>query len=124
MNSNSANTTVRKYQYTSSTVLIIVGVLGFCGLCIYLYNNYKEFKAKLLATTATKPATNCPDYWESIGESKCQNAKFLGSCSNKPDSNIMDFSGEIFTNKNTGNYAKCKWANACNVSWSGIDRIC
>jgi len=36
----------------------------------------------------------------------------------------MDFSGVIFTNANTGNYAKCKWAKACNVSWSGIDRLC
>lgn len=122
MNNNSQS--VRKYHYTSSTVLVIIGVLGFCGLCVYLYNNYKDFKAKLLATAATHAAMSCPDYWDSLGNGKCQNTKMLGSCSNKPEANIMDFSGEIFTNKNTGDYAKCKWANACNVSWSGIDRSC
>ena len=25
---------------------------------------------------------------------------------------------------NTGNYSKCKWASACGVSWSNIDRLC
>ena len=52
MNNNN-NKSVRKQTYSSTTVLIIVGVLAFIGLCIYLYNSYKAFKAKLLATNAT-----------------------------------------------------------------------
>lgn len=123
-NNYSSSQFVRKQHYSSTTVLIIVGFLIFIGLCVYLYNTYKEFKAKLLATNVTKAFTMCPDYWESIGNNKCQNTKSLGSCSTMEGSNIMDFGGEIFTNGNTGNYAKCKWAQGCNVSWSGIDRLC
>lgn len=123
MNNNN-NISIRKQHYTSTTVIVIVAILAFIGLCIYLYNVYKDFKNKLLATNITKIYSNCPDYWESIGNNKCQNTKMLGSCSNRIDSNIMDFSGEIFTNGNTGNYAKCKWANACNISWGGIDKLC
>ena len=37
---------------------------------------------------------------------------------------VIDFSSEVFTNANTGNYAKCRWAKGCNVSWGGIDRSC
>ena len=123
-NSNNSNHSVRKQTYTSTTVFIIVGVLAFVGLCIYLYNSYKAFKAKLLATNATVAYTTCPDYWDSIGKGQCQNSNSLGSCSTTPGANIMDFSGTIFTNNNTGNYAKCKWAKACNVAWSNIDRLC
>jgi len=118
------NQTIRKQTYTSTTVLIIVGILGFVGVCIYLYNAYKVFKAKLLATNATVAYTACPDYWDSIGNGKCQNSNALGSCSTTPGANIMDFGGNIFTNGNTGNYAKCKWAKGCNIAWSNIDRLC
>ena len=48
----------------------------------------------------------------------------LGSCSKTEGANVMDFGGEVFTNKNTGDYAKCKWAKSCNVSWGNIDRLC
>lgn len=118
------NHSIRRQTYSSSTVLIIVSILVLVGICIYLYNSYKDFKKKLLATNATMAYTTCPDYWDTIGNSKCQNSKSLGSCSKFPPSNIMDFSGEVFTNNNTGNYAKCKWAKACNIAWSGVDRLC
>ena len=118
------NLSVRKATYSSSTVFIVVGVLCLVFIIIYLYNYYKDFAAKLLATSATKAYTTCPDYWDSIGKSKCQNTNSIGSCSKQAGANIMDFSGEVFTNTNTGNYSKCKWAKACNVSWSNIDRLC
>ena len=118
------NTAIRKQHYTSTVVIVIVAVIGFTGLCIYLYNVYKNTKSNLLATSATKVYASCPDYWDSIGKGQCQNTNLLGSCSNTPNANIMDFSGEIFTNANTGNYSKCKWANSCNISWSGVDRLC
>jgi hypothetical protein len=119
-----SNTVIRKQHYTSTTVLVIVGVLGFTGLCIYLYNSYKEFKEKLKTKSKDAKFLECPDYWDTLGNGKCQNTKFLGGCSNKPGENIMDFGGEIFTNKNAGDYAKCKWASYCNVAWGGIDRLC
>ena len=118
------NQAVRKSTYSTTTVIIIVGVLALAFIIVYLYNYYKEFSAKLLAANSTLSYTSCPDYWDSIGKSKCQNSNLLGSCSKSAGANIMDFSGEVFTNKNTGNYSKCKWAKACNVSWSNIDRLC
>lgn len=118
------NTTIRKQTYSSTTLIIFVGVLALFGLIIYLYNNYKNFKANILKTDATIAYTSCPDYWDAIGNGKCKNSKGLGSCSTLPGANVMDFSGEVFTNTNTGNYAKCKWAKACNVSWGNIERLC
>jgi hypothetical protein len=122
MNNNTTNQTVKKSTYTSSTFLIIICVLSLIFIIIYMYNSYKS--TMLLATTATVAYSMCPNYWDSIGKGKCQNTKMLGTCSNTSGGNIMDFSSDIFTNPNTGNYAKCKWANTCNVSWSNIDRIC
>ena len=117
------NRSIRRQTYTSDTIMMVVGLLALAGICIYLYNNYKNLKNSIMPT-ATIPIAQCPDYWDSIGDKKCQNSKSLGSCSVTPGANIMDFSGEIFTNANTGNYAKCKWAKSCNVSWGGIDRLC
>ena len=119
MNSNQS---IRKTTYSSTTFIIIIGVLSLCFLIIYIYKTYMAIKE--LTTNVTLPYAICPNYWDSIGNKKCKNVNSLGSCSKDIGANIMDFSGEIFTNKNTGDYAKCKWANACNVSWSNIDRIC
>ena len=120
MNNNVQAT--KKPTYSSTTFIIIAGVLILVFIIVYLYNSYK--KASLLATTATVAYSICPNYWDSIGNGKCKNTNSLGSCSNTGGANVMDFSSEIFTNPNTGNYAKCKWANACNVSWSNIERMC
>jgi hypothetical protein len=117
------NAQIRKSTYTSTTAMIIIGVLILAFIVMYLYNTYISYKNNI-ATTATKASAACPDYWDSIGNNKCQNSNSLGTCSNTPGANIMDFSGEIFNNANTGNYSKCKWANGCNVSWSGIERLC
>jgi hypothetical protein len=115
--------TIRRQTYTSNTIVLVVGLLFLIGIGIYLYNNYKSLKNSLIPK-ATIPKPQCPDYWESIGEKKCRNTNSLGSCSNAPGVNVMDFSSTVFTNANTGDYAKCKWAKACNISWGGIDRIC
>ncbi len=121
-NNNAANSKIRSSNYTSTTFIIIVAVLAIVFIIIYLYNSYQA--AKLLATSITIQSPSCPDYWNSIGNGKCQNVNSLGSCSKDNGANIMDFSSEVFTNNNTGNYAKCKWANACGVSWSSVDRLC
>ena len=122
MNNNNNSKIIRKTNYSSTTFIVIIGVLSLAFVIVYLYNTYKA--AKLLATSVTIPYSICPSYWDSIGNGKCQNTNAIGSCSKDKGSNIVDFSGEIFTNKNTGDYSKCKWANKCNVSWSGIDKLC
>lgn len=117
-----SNQTIKKPTYTSDTFIIIVGILLLLFAIIYLYNKYKE--TMLLATTATVPFSICPNYWDSIGNGKCQNTNALGKCSKEKGANIMDFNNEVFINPNTGNYSKCKWASACGVSWSNIERLC
>lgn len=120
---NNNRTTIRRETYTGDTIMLVVGILVLVGIGIYLYNNYKALK-NAIVPTATTPIPQCPDYWDSIGSGQCKNTNALGSCSLTPGANIMDFGGQVFTNANMGNYAKCKWAKACNVSWGGVDRLC
>ena len=115
------NQTIRKSTYSSDTVLIIIGILSLVFVIIYIYNNYKSLYP---TPTGTAAHTLCPDYWDSIGNGKCQNTNKLGSCSNVDGANVMDFSSAVFTNNNTGDYSKCKWARGCNVSWGNVDRLC
>lgn len=110
-------------NYSTTTIIYIIIFLALGLGIIYLWNFYTTFKKEIQGTQAMLKS-DCPDYWESIGNGKCQNVNFLGSCANTAGSNIIDFSGDIFKNSNTGDYAKCKWATACNMSWSGIDRLC
>ena len=115
------NQTIRKATYSSDTVIIIIGVLSLIFIIIYIYQNYKKM---LPSPTGNIISTTCPDYWESIGKNQCKNVNGLGSCSNTEGANIMDFGVDVFTNTNTGDYSKCKWAKSCNVSWGNIDRLC
>ena len=125
MNNTILNTkTIRKTTYTSDKVIMIVGVLGLIFIIIYIYNNYNKIIASTMPTATGMIGATCPDYWDSIGNSKCQNSKKIGSCSKTDGADVMDFSSEVFTNINMGNYAKCKWAKGCNVSWGGVDRLC
>jgi hypothetical protein len=119
--SNSSNNkTIRKSTYSSDTFILVIGFLLLIGMIIYIYNYYKSLKGP----TSTVAYTVCPDYWDSLGNGKCQNVNKIGSCSTEDGADIMDFGGEVFTNTNTGNYAKCRWTNSCNVSWGNIDRLC
>ena len=118
---NNNNQYIRKSTYSSNTFIIIISILSLIGIIIYIYNNYKVI---IPISTGPLITSTCPDYWESIGINMCKNTNSIGSCSNVDGANVMDFSGEVFTNTNTGNYAKCKWAKACNVTWGNIDRVC
>jgi len=119
------STPIRKTTYTTDKVIIIVGILGLIFIIVYIYNNYNKIVASVMPTaTGGALGATCPDYWDSIGNSKCQNTKKIGSCSKTDGADVMDFSSDVFTNVNMGNYAKCKWAKGCNVSWGGIDRVC
>ena len=128
MNKNShsnsiSNSTIRKTTFTSDRIIIIIGVLSLILIIVYIYNNYKKIISSTVPTGGAIGST-CPDYWDSIGSGKCQNSKKIGSCSKMDGADIMDFSSDVFTNINTGNYAKCKWAKGCSVSWGPIDRAC
>ena len=120
-NNTTGSTAGIKSTYTSDTVILIIGILLFIFIIIYIYNTYKSLTSIPLSTVAYTP---CPDYWDSLGNGKCQNINKLGSCSNGEGADVMDFSGDVFTNTNTGDYAKCKWSQACKASWSNIDRLC
>lgn len=123
MNSNNISRS-NNIHYNYINVIIYLIIFLALGLAIlYLWNYYQQLKNIL---TITKPllVSDCPDYWESIGNGKCQNVNYLGSCANVAGNNIVDFSGDLFNNMNVGNYAKCKWATSCNTSWSGVDRLC
>ena len=128
MNNTNANTNtkfIRNKTYSTNKVIIIIGLLSVIFIIVYIYNNYTKIIASTLPTnTGSAIGATCPDYWDSIGNGKCQNTKKIGSCSKTDGADVMDFSSELFNNINIGNYAKCKWAKGCNVSWSGIDRTC
>ena len=100
------------------TVLIITVMF----IIYYAYTSYKKYVNK--STTDPRPYPKCPDYWDSIGDGKCQNTHKIGKCRTKDSLDTVDFSGEIFTDKLSGNYMKCKWAKECHAPWEGIDNLC
>ena len=118
---NTSNNTIRKSTYSSDTFILIIGLLLLIVIIIYIYNNYKSL---IPTPTGTIAYSACPDYWDSLGNGKCKNTNKIGSCSNQDGADIMDFGGEVFTNTNIGNYAKCRWTQSCNTSWGNIDRLC
>ena len=117
------NKSISKSTYSSNTFIIIVGTLSLIYIIIYIYNNYKKLTA-MPTGTAGQIGASCPDYWDSIGDGKCQNVNKIGTCSKVDGADVMDFSGDVFNNVNTGNYSKCKMAQACKISWENIDRLC
>ena len=114
-----------KSNFSSTTVVVIIGILSVTILAIYIYNMYKDMKEQVLdnAKNQVLPA-ECPDYWVSLGNKKCKNVMKLGKCNKSEGSDVIDFDNVVFTNSNTGDYAKCKWARACDVYWGVIDRAC
>jgi hypothetical protein len=104
--------------------IYIVGIFLFLFIMIHYYRQYsakvnEEKKADIIVRA------ECPDYWLVEGPSKCRNANKLGKCLTKGnDGGLMDFNTDYFNNPSTGNYAKCRWAKKCHVSWDGIDQIC
>jgi hypothetical protein len=72
----------------------------------------------------------CPDFWSVEGDEnilKCRNVYNIGKCKNfdgvNPDSNVMDFSEDIFKGEN-GMYYKCDWSRKCEAPWEGVDKTC
>ena len=74
MNNNNNSKIIRKTNYSSTTFIVIIGVLSLAFVIVYLYNTYKA--AKLLATSVTIPYSICPSYWDSIGNGKLYSIPF------------------------------------------------
>ncbi len=86
-----------------ATILLIVALV-FIGYTLYNHQFNKQFP----------PVTaDCPDFWVAEKDG-CSNPKNLGNCKGPMNFNQDRFKG------NDGNCNKSKWANSCNVSWSGI----
>ena len=117
-----------KMQMSNELFIYIVGILIVIGAAYYIWKQYTAWYAKFQETDKQKleqaKMLECPDYWETIGKNKCKNVNNIGRCSIDPSNNVMDFNDEIFTNTQSGDYSKCKWAKQCNVIWGGIDKLC
>lgn len=104
--------------------ILTITVIGIVGVFIiyYSYTSYTSYLEQ--KKQDPRPFPKCPDYWDSLGDGKCRNTHRIGKCRIKDDVNIVDFTGDIFTDKRTGNYMKCKWAKECHAPWEGIDDLC
>jgi hypothetical protein len=113
-------------NYTSSfDNILTVSVIGIVGLFViyYMYTIYNAYTNK--TKSDPRPFPKCPDYWDSIGDSKCHNVHKIGNCrTGKSPDDTIDFSGDLFTHKLSGNYMKCKWAKECHAPWEGIGDLC
>lgn len=110
--------------YATTTVFIyVIGLLALILIIVYFYNEYKAIRAKDAEKQQDTYYAPCPDYWENVGKSKCQNVFGIGKCAVK-DNTLVDFDDTVFNNKISGNYAKCKWAKGCGISWNNIERLC
>jgi len=86
-----------------ASILLIIALI-FIGYA--LYNN--SFNTKFPPVTA-----DCPDFWVAENN-ECTNPKNLGNCTGPMNFNVDKYKGE------QSNCNKAKWANSCNISWSGI----
>jgi len=102
----------------SLTIIIVVIIF----ILYYSYTAYVGITQP--KKTDPRPYPRCPDYWESIGDGKCKNVHKIGRCRLTPPGDTVDFSGDVFNDKKTGNYMKCKWAKECHAPWEGIDNLC
>ena len=86
-----------------ATILLIIALV-FIGYALYNNRFSKRFPPVI---------GKCPDFWVAEKD-MCNNPKNLGNCKGSMNFNQDRFKGH------DGNCNKAKWANSCNVSWSGI----
>ncbi len=106
------------------TAIYTFAVVLFIFILVYYYRQYsKEIKAQQKGDKIIR--AECPDYWMVEGPAKCRNVNKMGLCLTRgQEGGLMDFDTDFFKNQQTGNYAKCRGAKKCKVSWDGIDDIC
>ena len=108
----------------TNVVIYIFGGFLFLFIIIHYYRQYSSHASKEnKGPKRIRP--QCPVYWVQESNGKCRNVHKLGRCLTRGErGGLMDFSGDYFQNRDSGNYAKCKFARNCGISWDGIDSIC
>ena len=93
-------------------IIIIACILLILTLCLMGYMLYKNKENKKYPPVLG----SCPDYWRSDPSFNqiCYNDFDLGICKNEMNFNIDKFQGD------QGNCNKAKWANTCQVWWTGL----
>lgn len=118
-NSNKNNSDSGFNDILTMSIAIIVGLF----VVYYLYTSYTAMTTE--KQIDPRPFPNCPTYWDSVEGGKCRNVHKIGKCrTGKSPDDLMDFNSDIFKDKKTGNYMKCKWAKECHAPWEGIDDLC
>jgi len=89
---------------------------------IYAYMLYKEYEE---SSEQSWPETisDCPDYWNDLGDGKCKNTHNLGTCNMRQAQPTVTFDSSFYDGEQ-GKMNRCRWAKNCNVSWEGIDDLC
>jgi preprotein translocase subunit SecG len=119
---NNANNSSDDSGFNNILTMSIVIIVGLFVI-YYLYTSYVGLTTE--KKTDPRPYPKCPTYWDSVEGGKCRNVHKIGKCrTGKSPDDLMDFSSDIFGDKKTGNYMKCKWAKECHAPWEGIDELC
>lgn len=108
-----------KEQILQNQELIFVILMIFIVMGTYYYYLFREYKKTEEALKKSKMTPQCPDYWKTVGNNRCQNVKNIGRC-NLGGQNTMDFSDKLYAE----DINKCKWSKFCEASWEGIDHLC
>jgi hypothetical protein len=104
-------------------IIVIVIIIVFIVKNVMGYISEKKAKDNLRFPPFP---SKCPDYWSSLGDSRCKNDNNIGLCkkyNGMRESNVMDFSDDIFKG-DKGMFMKCSWSRKCKAPWEGIDKLC
>jgi hypothetical protein len=114
-----------KGEYSYLTAGTFITVIGIIIVILVIFKIVRDVKAlndgKKETQKIAREVPMCPDYFEAVSPNKCRNIHKLGKCGHNRD---IDFSDDSFTNERVGNIMKCRYANACDLSWEGIDKLC
>tara|TARA_B100001093_G_scaffold519998_1_gene611974 strand:- start:2599 stop:2940 length:342 start_codon:yes stop_codon:yes gene_type:complete len=104
-------------------IVITLGIIIISLFVMFLYLKLRANKKNITElSTKKRNISQCPDYWESIGENLCKNIHGLGESGRII--NIADFNGEIYQDEETAPELKCHWAKIAKVPWQYIDKLC
>ena len=103
-------------------IVITLGIVIISLFVLFLYLKLRANKKNMMELSKTKQhISQCPDYWESVGENKCRNIHAIGIYTGGE----MDFNSEEYQDEDTGPEVKCFWAKEiAKVPWQHIDKLC